>query len=58
MLHNESSTPRSKGAPRSWASRLLRALRDLSDESLLAKYLLLLLLPVHRQRQRHDTLSH
>ncbi len=50
MLHSEFSTRVSKLC---WcsacASRLLRALRDVSDESLLAKYLLLLLLPVsHR----------
>lgn len=46
MVHSELSTRVSKlcwgSAGVSW---LLRALRDVSDESLLAKYLLLLLLP-------------
>lgn len=53
MLHSEFSTRVSKSR---WcsgnASWLLRALRDVSDESLLAKYLLLLLLPVS-QRSQH-----
>lgn len=47
MLHSVFSTRVSKlrwcSAGASW---LLRAFRDVSDESLLAKYLLLLLLPV------------
>lgn len=47
MFHSEFSTCASKlcwcSAGVSW---LFRALRDVSDESLLAKYLLLLLLPV------------
>lgn len=46
MFHSEFSTCESKlcwcSAGVSW---LFRALRDVSDESLLAKYLLLLLLP-------------
>lgn len=56
MLHSEFSTRVSKlcwcSAGASW---LLRALRDVSDESLLAKYLLLLLLPVS---QRELCISH
>lgn len=50
MFHREFSTWVSKSR---WcsvdASWLLRALRDVSDESLLAKYLLLLLLPVSQR---------
>ena len=56
MLHSEFSTWVSKlcwsSAGASW---LLRALRDVSDESLLAKYLLLLLLPAS---QREFCISH
>lgn len=52
MLHSEFSTRFSKlrwcSAGASW---LLRALRDVSDESLLAKYLLLLLLPVNHRNE-------
>lgn len=50
MLHSEFSTRVSKlcwcSAGVSW---LFRALRDVSDESLLAKYLLLLLLPASQK---------
>lgn len=50
MFHSELSTLLSKlrwcSAGASW---LFRALRDVSDESLLAKYLLLLLLPVSQR---------
>lgn len=50
MFHSEFSTCVSKlcwcSAGVSW---LFRALRDVSDESLLAKYLLLLLLPASRE---------
>lgn len=57
MVHSEFSTRLSKlcwcSAGASW---LLRALRDVSDESLLAKYLLLLLLPVS-QRVRSQTIQ-
>lgn len=56
MFHSEFSTWVSKlcwcSAGASW---LLRALRDVSDESLLAKYLLLLLLPA---TQREFCISH
>lgn len=48
MVHSESSTHLLK-LERSGASWLFLALQDVSDESLLAKYLLLLLLPVGAQ---------
>lgn len=59
MLHSEFSTrvskPRWCSAGASW---LLRALRDVSDESLLAKYLLLLLLPVTSESPASVTAFH